>query len=76
MLGGAGIPAGAVLDTKELVDDPTFDKRGIMQVMDHPEVKDYAMPAWPVRHNGRHPPSRPRPCWRSTALRCCRAGSA
>jgi crotonobetainyl-CoA:carnitine CoA-transferase CaiB-like acyl-CoA transferase len=20
--------------------------------MDHPEVKDYAMPGWPVRHDG------------------------
>jgi len=23
--------------------------------MEHPEVKNYAMPAWPVRHNGAPP---------------------
>ena len=32
LLGGAGIPAGAVLDTKELAEDPTFDERGILQI--------------------------------------------
>jgi formyl-CoA transferase len=52
MLGDAGIPAGAVLDTKEIAEEPTFYSRGILQVMDHPEVKDYAMPGWPVRHDG------------------------
>jgi crotonobetainyl-CoA:carnitine CoA-transferase CaiB-like acyl-CoA transferase len=51
-LGDAGIPAGAVLDTKELVEDPTFHRRGILQTMDHPAIKGYCMPAWPVRHNG------------------------
>ena len=55
LLGGAGIPAGAVLDTKELIDDASFHDRGILQVMDHPMVKDYRMPAWPVRHNGTPP---------------------
>jgi formyl-CoA transferase len=55
ILGEAGIPAGAVLDTKELMDDPTFHQRGILQVMDHPENKDYCVPAWPVRHNGAPP---------------------
>jgi formyl-CoA transferase len=52
MLGEAGIPAGAVLDTKELVEDQTFYERGILQVMDHPVIKDYVLPAWPVRHDG------------------------
>ena len=55
MLGEAGIPAGAVLDTKELADEETFYSRGILQVMAHPEVKNYAIPAWPVRHNGAPP---------------------
>ena len=36
-------------------EDKTFYERGILQTMEHPEVKDYAMPAWPVRHNGRPP---------------------
>jgi crotonobetainyl-CoA:carnitine CoA-transferase CaiB-like acyl-CoA transferase len=55
LLGGAGIPAGAVLDTKELIEDATMHARGILQVMDHPVVKDYRMPAWPVRHDGAPP---------------------
>ena len=54
-LGSAGIPAGAVLDTKELADDRTFYERGVLQVMDHPDRKNYAVPAWPVRHNGAPP---------------------
>ena len=37
MVGGAGIPAGAVLDTQELNDDPTFEQRGIMQTIEHPK---------------------------------------
>ncbi|HEU0062397.1 MAG TPA: CoA transferase [Hyphomicrobiaceae bacterium] len=54
-LGGAGIPAGAVLDTQELIEDETMHDRGILQVMDHPVVKGYRMPAWPVRHDGAPP---------------------
>jgi hypothetical protein len=42
-----------VLDTKELADDRTFFERGVLQVMDHPDGKNYAMPAWPVRHEER-----------------------
>jgi crotonobetainyl-CoA:carnitine CoA-transferase CaiB-like acyl-CoA transferase len=52
IIGAAGIPAGAVLDTKELAEDRTFHDRGILQTMDHPAVKGYVMPTWPVRHNG------------------------
>jgi formyl-CoA transferase len=55
LLGGAGIPAGAVLDTKELIEDKSLHERGILQVMDHPVVKGYRMPAWPVRHDGAPP---------------------
>ena len=55
ILGAAGIPAGAVLDTKELADEPTFYERGVLQVIDHPHRKDYAMPSWPVRHDGAPP---------------------
>ena len=36
LIGDAGIPAGAVLDTMELQNDPSFEQRGIMQVMHHP----------------------------------------
>jgi formyl-CoA transferase len=54
-VGEAGIPAGAVLDTMELQNDPTFEQRGIMQVMHHPIHRDFKMPAWPVRVNGKPP---------------------
>ena len=54
-VGGAGIPAGAVLDTMELQNEPTFEQRGIMQVMQHPKHKPFKMPAWPVRIDGKPP---------------------
>jgi len=52
LLGAAGIPAGAVLDTEELHNDPSFQQRGIMQVVEHPTHGPFKLPAWPVRHNG------------------------
>ena len=61
LVGGAGIPSGAVLDTKELIEDPTFDRRGIMQTIEHPKSGTFKMPAWPVRHNGKPPEVKPSP---------------
>lgn len=61
IVGEAGIPAGAVLDTMELHNDPTFESRGIMQVMDHPKVGPFKVPAWPVRHDGKPAQVRPSP---------------
>ncbi len=55
LVGGAGIPAGAVLDTMELQNDETFVQRGIMQHMEHPSYTPFKMPAWPVRVNGKPP---------------------
>jgi formyl-CoA transferase len=54
-VGGASIPACAVFDTMELMNDKSFDERGIMQVMQHPSYKPYKMPAWPVRVDGKPP---------------------
>jgi crotonobetainyl-CoA:carnitine CoA-transferase CaiB-like acyl-CoA transferase len=61
IIGSAGIPAGAVLDSKELHDDPSFEARGIMQTMQHPTAGAYKMPAWPVRFGGNPPPLAPAP---------------
>ncbi len=61
ILGAAGIPAGAVLDPAELLNDPTFAERGIVQTMAHPTAGAYKMPAWPVRFSGRPPPVHPAP---------------
>ena len=54
-LSAAAIPAGAVLDTRELAEDATLHARGILQTMEHPAVQGYTMPGWPVRHNGTPP---------------------
>jgi crotonobetainyl-CoA:carnitine CoA-transferase CaiB-like acyl-CoA transferase len=61
IIGAAGIPAGAVLDTMELTNDPTFEQRGIMQTIDHPVVGPFKMVAWPVRFSGSPPPVKPSP---------------
>jgi formyl-CoA transferase len=50
-LSGVGVPAGAVLDTNDLVNEPTNYERGILQTMTHGERK-MAMPTWPVRFDG------------------------
>ena len=60
-IGNAGIPAGAVLDTMELQNDQTFEDRGIMQVMRHPVHRDFKMPGWPVRVDGKPPALRASP---------------
>ena len=53
-IGEAGVPAGAVFDTVELMADPSLAERGIMQTIDHPTTGKVKMPAWPVRFDG-HP---------------------
>ena len=53
LIGDAGIPAGAVLDTDELNKDVTFEQRGIMQTMVHPVHRPFKMPGWPVRVDGK-----------------------
>ena len=50
-LSAVGVPAGAVLDTQELIDEPSFYERGILQTMTHGERK-MTMPTWPVRFDG------------------------
>jgi len=47
-----GVPAGAVFDTMELQNEPSFAERGIMQTVKH-HNGDYKMASWPVRVDGR-----------------------
>jgi len=61
IIGAAGIPAGAVLDTMELSSDPTFEQRGIMPTIQHPVSGPFKMVAWPVRFSGSPPPVAPAP---------------
>jgi formyl-CoA transferase len=60
LIGAAGVPAGAVHDTLELQNDESFVKRGIMQVMKHPDG-DFKCESWPVRFDGKPPELLPSP---------------
>ncbi len=60
LVSGASVPAGAVLDTREIADDKGFEARGIRQTMRHPEG-DYTMSGWPVRFGGATPDVRVAP---------------
>ena len=61
IIGAAGVPAGAVFDTLELMNDPSLEARGIMQVIEHPTTGKVKMPAWPVRFDGTPPKVKPSP---------------
>ena len=60
-IGEAGVPAGAVFDTVELMQDPSLAERGIMQTIEHPTTGTVKMPAWPVRFDGKPPRVKPSP---------------
>ncbi|HEX2215769.1 MAG TPA: CoA transferase, partial [Xanthobacteraceae bacterium] len=60
-LGDAGIPCAAVRDTLEMYTDPDLERRGIMQVAEHPEHGPIKMVGWPVRHDGKTPPLKAAP---------------
>ncbi|HWO85639.1 MAG TPA: CoA transferase [Stellaceae bacterium] len=61
IIGEAGVPAGAVFDTLELMNDPSLAERGIMQTIEHPTTGKVIMPAWPVRFDGVPPKVKPSP---------------
>jgi formyl-CoA transferase len=61
IIGAAGVPAGAVFDTAELMADESLAERGIMQTIDHPTTGKVKMPAWPVRFDGAPPRVKPSP---------------
>src|SRR5260370_17377910 len=54
ILGAAGIPAGAVMDTGDHLAEPTFESRGIIQTQHHPNG-ELRMPTFPVRFDGKPP---------------------
>jgi formyl-CoA transferase len=60
LIGQAGIPAGAVRDTKELLEDPDFRNRSIIQTIEHPTGPFRAL-GWPVRHSGKQSIVKPAP---------------
>ena len=48
----AGVPAGAVLDTGELSNDPHLRKRGMFVPVQHPKRGEVVVPGWPVHMSG------------------------
>jgi crotonobetainyl-CoA:carnitine CoA-transferase CaiB-like acyl-CoA transferase len=50
---GAAVPSGAVRDTLELVNDPNFGERGIIQTIQHKTNGPFKMTAFPVRFGGK-----------------------
>jgi crotonobetainyl-CoA:carnitine CoA-transferase CaiB-like acyl-CoA transferase len=60
LIGAAGVPAGAVLDTGDLLAEPSFAARGIIQTMRHPKG-EFRMPAFPVRFDGAPAPVKQSP---------------
>lgn len=49
ILGENGVPCGAVLDTDELMNDPTMREREIFVEVDHPVRGKVVIPGWPVK---------------------------
>src|SRR4029077_14267458 len=47
-----GVPAGAVFDTMELQNEPSFVERGFMQTVKH-HSGEYKMATWPVSVDGK-----------------------
>jgi len=60
-LSEAKVPCGAVRDTLELLAEPEFLERGVMQVVDHPTLGQVQLMGWPVLHDGVAPKIKPAP---------------
>ena len=52
----AGVPAGAVFDTQELLDDPQLRKGETFVTIEHPNRGTLTIPGWPVKMSESHVP--------------------
>ena len=60
-LGEVGVPAGAVLDTHDLFNNPHFEERGFVHTLDHPEHGKIRLLGWAPRLSRSHVPMRRAP---------------
>jgi formyl-CoA transferase len=51
-LNGAGVPAGAVFDTGDLMSDASFRATGMLTEIVHPQRGAVVLPGWPVKMSG------------------------
>ena len=49
LLNAAGVPAGAVLDSADLISDPSLRATGLLTEVEHPVRGLVVLPGWPVR---------------------------
>ena len=70
-----GVPSGAVFDTMELQNEPSFEERGIMQTVHH-HNGDYKMATWPVRIDGKTVRLKGSPALGADSAEVCTTGSA
>ena len=59
VLGAAGVPAGAVRTTTEVMRDEDLRRRGIFVTVEHPVHGEITVPGWPVKMS--HSPARVTP---------------
>jgi formyl-CoA transferase len=57
LLNSAGVPAGAVFDTGDLMEDPSFRATGMLSEIVHPQRGRVVLPGWPVKMSGSPTPA-------------------
>jgi formyl-CoA transferase len=57
LLNGAGVPAGAVFDSKDIIDEPSFYATGMLSKVKHPTRGEIVLAGWPVKMTGSPTPA-------------------